>query len=237
MRTILISGVTSGFGKAFLEKFYGSYNIAGFATNAEKIAKLQTEFPNALLSKGDVTNPEDVAEIVQNTISKFSTIDILINNAGFGYFANADEYEIDTVSKMVDTNVKGVMLLTRETLPHMKSQKSGLVINIASSAARISLPSSEMYAATKFAVKGYSEGLRKEVTPFGIKVATISPGMVKTNFFTKDEIDRREKLKGDKIVMLDVADIVKCAEFIITQSQHCEVRDIFLTPFDSKTIL
>ena len=236
-KTVLISGGTSGIGKAaVIELLKNGFNVSTFSTNKGKcdlLEKEQNKFRSKLFVQyGDVKQEKDLKRIVDSTLKRFGSIDILINNAGYGYFVESDKVDFKKFEDMLQVNLIGLSRLVSLVVPHMKKKKEGLIINIASTAGKTSYPLGEFYSSTKFAVMGYSEGLRKELKEYGIKVSTICPGMIKTNFFKKEEIERRTKLNdGKSPVMLQVEDISRIIVFICAQSDNCDIQDLAVMPF------
>ncbi len=236
-RTVLISGGTSGIGKAaVLELLEKGFNVSTFSTNKENCYLLEKEQKNfaskLLVQYGDVKQERDLKRIVNSTLKRFGSVDIIINNAGYGYFSESDKVDIKKFEDMVQVNLIGVSRLTSLVVPYMKKKKKGLIINIVSTAGKVSYAQGEFYSATKFGVMGYSEGLRKELKECSIKVSTICPGMIKTNFFKKEELDRRTKLNNGKSpVMLDAQDISRIILFICEQSDNCDIQDLTVLPF------
>jgi NADP-dependent 3-hydroxy acid dehydrogenase YdfG len=236
MKTALISGGTSGIGKATVKQLLDDgFNVATFSSSKEKCEALKKEVKDKklLVLKGDVSSEKDVESIVKETIIRFGSIDVLVNNAGFGYFIHADTVDMAKFRKMLDVNVFGMALLTKFVVPGMKKRKKGIIINIASISGRKVFPQGEFYSATKFAVIGYSEGIRMELREHGIKVCTICPGMVKTDFFTKEDYDRRMKTmwNGKEPVMLDPKDVAKLISFMCSQPAHSNIDDATIMPF------
>jgi len=239
MKTVLITGGTEGIGKASAIKLMEEgFNVSTFSRNKAKCDSLAKELEkkyssdNFLVMQGDVTKEEDMKKVLNNTLNKFKNIDILFNNAGFGYFSEADKVDMNRFQSMIQTNIFGLTLITKLVISHMKKRKSGLIINLASISGKTAFALGEFYSATKFAVVGYSEGLRNEVKDFGIKVSTLCPGMIKTNFFGKDELERRKKANNGKVPkMLNVDDITRVVSLICNQSEDCDIRDITLMPF------
>ncbi|HID73316.1 TPA: SDR family oxidoreductase [Candidatus Micrarchaeota archaeon] len=235
-RTVLISGGTDGIGKgAALQLLKEGFNVSTFSRDAENCSELQKELGKLydesrfLVMKGDVADDKDMENAVAGTVAKFGSIDILINNAGFGYFSECDAVDISRFRKMIDTNLVGMALLTKLAVPHMKEKGAGLIINISSMSGKRALMKGEFYSATKFAVMGYSEGLRKELGGWGIKVSTICPGMVRTDFFDKAHYDKQ--VIDDSTPMLDVDDISRIISLICNQSGHCDIQDLSVMPF------
>ena len=238
-KTVLISGGTKGIGKgAVLQLLKDGFNVAAFSRDQSKIDNLQSElavqFPSTqfLALSADVTSEESMTQLVEQVVKKFGTIDILINNAGIGYFRDADQLDAQRFQAMIQTNIIGVALLTKHVVPVMKQIKSGLIINLASISGKVAFANGEFYSATKFGVMGYSQAIRAELAPFGIKVATVCPGMIKTEFFDEEELARRQKLWNGKVPqMLEVSDISRIISLICNQSEHSDIQDITIMPF------
>ncbi|MFH1977811.1 MAG: SDR family oxidoreductase [Candidatus Aenigmatarchaeota archaeon] len=239
MKTVLVSGGTWGIGKgAVIQLLKDGFNVSAFSRDHKKCDTFKKELERDydkerfLIMDGDVTDEENLHTIINETLKKFKKIDILFNNAGFGYFEDCDKVDIDRFQEMVQTNIIGLSLLTKLIVPHMKKQKSGLIINMASISGKRAFANGEFYSATKFAVMGYSEAIRNELKPFGIKVFTICPGMVETAFFTEEELARRRKTLGIKnIVRLRVEDINRIISLVCNQSEHCDIQDLTVMPF------
>lgn len=238
-KTAIISGGTDGIGKgSVLQLLEDGFNVATFSTNKKHCGSLRKELSQKYDSKrffvasADVTDENSLNSFIKETIKKFKTIDILINNAGIGYFSDCDKVDMDKFQKMISINIVGLALLTKLTVPFLKKNESGLIINMASISGKKAFSNGEFYSATKFAVMGYSEGIRNELVAYKIKVSTICAGMIKTNFFTKEELERRKKIwKGKVPQMLEVEDIKKLISLICNQSEHCDVQDITIMPF------
>jgi len=237
-KTVLISGGTYGIGKGIVfQLLHNGYNVATFSRNKKKVDSFKRELKEARVNQSlvllaDVRDEKQIKSVTQRVVKRFSAIDILINNAGVSYFTGVDNVDIKHFNAMLQTNVVGIAVLTKHTVPYMKKQRSGLIINLASISGKHSYALGEFYSATKFGVIGYSEGIRKELKGFGIKVCTVCPGMVKTGFFDKKELARRKKMLGGEIpTMLEIGDISKTMAFICDQADHCDIQDITIMPF------
>lgn len=239
MKVILISGGTKGIGKAVVEQLLSEgMSVATFSRNHEQVATLQAELSSKydedrfLVTTGDVTDENNVITLVDKVVAKFGQIDVLVNNAGVGYFRDVDKFDLTRFQQMIATNIVGVALLTKNVVPHMKEKNSGLIINIASISGKVAFANGEFYSATKFGVMGYSQAIRAELAPFGIKVSTLCPGMIKTDFFDEEELERRKKIWNGKIPpMLEVSDITRLVSLIINQSEHSDIQDLTIMPF------
>jgi NAD(P)-dependent dehydrogenase (short-subunit alcohol dehydrogenase family) len=180
----LITGCSTGFGRE-LAKYVISkgYNAAVAARNTDDVKDIIAgNEANAIAVKLDVTKPEQVKAAVQTVTEKFGRIDVLVNNAGIGYFAAVEESEDDAVRNMFEINVFGLAKMIQETLPVMRAQKSGHIVNIASIGGLVGFPGIGFYNATKFAVDGLSESLSKETAPLGIKVTIVAPSGFRTDW-------------------------------------------------------
>jgi len=180
----LITGCSTGFGRslalAVLTK--GDYVAVG-ARNTNDIQDIISTFPeNALPIQLDVTNKTEINTAVAQTIQRFEKIDVLVNNAGIGYFGAVEESEDDEIRRMFEINVFGLGDVIKAVLPQMRKQRSGHILNIASIGGLRSFPGVGYYNATKYAVDGLSEALYKEVAPLGIKVTIIAPSGFRTDW-------------------------------------------------------
>jgi NAD(P)-dependent dehydrogenase (short-subunit alcohol dehydrogenase family) len=180
-----ITGASKGFGleiaKAALAA--GDKVVATVRSNPDQLKNVLKNEDNALVVVLDVTRENEVKQGVKAAIDRFNEIDVLVNNAGYGLLAATEEASDEEVRKQYDTNVFGLLNVTRAVLPQMRKQQSGHIINISSLFAyTASYPGFGIYGSTKFAVEGISEGLALEVKPLGIHVTSAAPGIFRTNF-------------------------------------------------------
>ena len=207
-----ITGCSTGFGRelsAILLK--RSYRVVVTARDKTKVDDIVAGHDqNGLALKLDVDKQADIEAAVKATQGRFGRIDVLVNNAGYGYLAAIEEGDNADVRAMFETNFFGLAAMTRAVLPIMRAQKSGAIVNISSIGGFIGFPGSGYYAATKFAVEGLSESLSKEVAPFGIKVVIVEPGPFRTDWagrslktpknpidaYTETAIARRRQIQG-----------------------------------------
>jgi NAD(P)-dependent dehydrogenase (short-subunit alcohol dehydrogenase family) len=177
-KVVLVTGGSSGIGKAICSRLtatgHAVYGTSRKITRSEIVDGIQ-------LVTMDVTNEESVKNGVDEVVRREGRIDVLINNAGLGIQGPIEDIDIEMARAIFDTNVLGAHRVTRAVLPHMRAQKSGLIINISSIAANFGLPYRGFYSATKAALERYSESLATEVDRFGIKVVTVQPGEFNTN--------------------------------------------------------
>jgi len=180
----LITGCSTGFGRELaIEVLKSGYKAAVTARNTDDIKDIVSSYSDSAISiKLDVTKPDDIKAAVEKTVEKFGQIDVLVNNAGIGYFGAIEESEDAEIRRMFEINVFGLANMTKAVLPFMRKQRSGHIVNVASIGGLVGFPAVGFYNATKFAVDGLSESLSKEVAPLGIKVTVIAPSGFRTDW-------------------------------------------------------
>ncbi len=180
-KVILITGASSGMGyqtaRILAEQ---GHRVYGAARRVEKIEELAPYGVQAL--RLDITNEQSVTQVVQELIEREGRIDVLINNAGYGYFGAIEDVPISDAKHQFEVNIFGLARITQEVLPYMRAQKSGRIVNIASVAGHVTLAFGAWYNATKYALEAFSDALRMEVKPFGIDVVIIEPGAIRTDW-------------------------------------------------------
>ncbi|WP_134087838.1 oxidoreductase [Olivibacter sp. XZL3] len=183
-KTWLITGCSTGLGRAFASEILKhGYNAVVTSRFSRDILDIVENYPETALGLAmDVTDKEQVAKVIEQAKAKFGSIDVLVNNAGYGYRAAVEEAEDDAVQRLFDTNFFGMVNTIKAVLPGMRKQRSGTIMNVSSIAGRFAAPGSAYYAASKFAVEGMSDALRKEVAPLGIRIIVIEPGAFRTDF-------------------------------------------------------
>jgi len=190
-----ITGCSTGFGRALatlvLER---GYRVVVTSRNTDDVKELATK-GNALILKLDVTEPKQVKHAVKKTLHKFGQIDVLVNNAGIGYFGAIEESEHNAVRKMFDINLFGATSVIDAILPGMREKRSGSIVNISSIGGLCSAPSLGYYSATKFALEGMSEALRQEVEPLGIKVMVVEPSGFRTDWAGRSANDSKHRIE------------------------------------------
>src|SRR5450755_4180175 len=194
----LITGCSTGFGRELaIEVLKIGYNVVVTARKTDTIEDIVKDYAGKSLAlELDVTKPEHIWEVVKKSIKSFGRIDVLVNNAGIGYFGAVEESEDEEVRRMFEINFFGLVKMTQEVLPVMRTQRSGHIINIASIGGLVGFPSVGFYNATKFAVDGLSESLAKETAPLGIKVTIVAPSGFRTDWAGRS-------LKNSRIIIDD----------------------------------
>ncbi len=180
----LITGCSTGFGRALATHLAkNSYSVAVASRNIDDVKDIIQTYPeNTFAVKLDVTNNSDIENAVKTVTGKWGRIDVLVNNAGIGYFGAVEESEEEEVRRMFEINFFGLARMTQEVLPVMRRQHSGHIVNIASIGGLRSFPAVGFYNATKYAVDGLSEALAKETAPLGIKVTIVCPSGFRTDW-------------------------------------------------------
>ncbi len=180
----LITGCSTGFGRELaLRIVKRGWKLVATARNLAQINDIAAlDKDNVLAVALDVTDQAQIDAAVKAAQEKFGRIDVLVNNAGYGYQSSVEEGEEAEIRAQFDTNVFGLFALTRAVLPVMRAQKSGHILNITSVAGLIGFPGSGYYAASKHAVEGWSDALRAEVGPLGIQVTCVEPGPFRTDW-------------------------------------------------------
>lgn len=184
-----ITGASRGFGfeiaKAALAD--GDQVVATVRRHPDQLAAALQYHPNLLIVLLDITQPEQVKEGVRQAIGYFGRVDVLVNNAGYGFLGAFEEATEEEISRQFETNVFGLIRVTQGILPYMRQRKTGHIINISSAFGyQATVPGFGLYGSTKFAVEGISEGLALEVNPLGIHVTSLAPGLFSTDFLSGD---------------------------------------------------
>lgn len=248
-KTVFITGASSGFGKACAELFAkAGYNLIVNARRTERLEELKTDLisrysVDVLILAFDVREKEAVFQNITTLESPWNTIDILINNAGLAvgrdYFQDA---ELDDWERMIDTNIKGLLYVSKAIIPFMQNAGSGHIINVGSLAGHEVYPMGNVYCATKYAVTALSKAMRMDLLPHHIKVTNISPGLAETEFSIVRFKGMREKAdevyKGfTPLSAMDVAEIIF---FAASRPAHVNIEDVVILPTaqsDSRTVL
>lgn len=183
-KTWLITGVSSGFGyeltKQLLEK--GDV-VIGTVRNQSKIGGFLEKYPETFHDVIlDVTNVSLIHQVVESSFEKYGHIDVVVSNAGYGLFGAAEELSDKEVNQIIATNLTGSIQLIRSSLPYLRSQGGGRIIQISSYGRQVAFPGNSLYHATKFGIEGFCEAVAQEVKPFNIRVTLVEPGGARTEF-------------------------------------------------------
>jgi NADP-dependent 3-hydroxy acid dehydrogenase YdfG len=224
---IIITGASSGIGEAIaLEMAASGHHFLLIGRNKKRLEEVAKKVEKiggkATIAVGDVSNEKKVKEHYEFAQKTLPQTDVLIANAGVGFFANLEELTIEQYDKQFDTNVRGVFLWLKTVLPEMKGRNSGQIIVTSSNLGLKVSARGSIYAATKHAVQAMVGCLREELRGTYVKAATINPGSVDTPWFNGKDVNRE--------YMLSAEDIAKTARFIIDQSKTCNIDHVHLLP-------
>ena len=204
-KTIFITGASSGIGKATSLLFASKgWNVVATMRSPEKETELSL-LNEILLLEADVTDIKSISMAIEQGINKFGQIDVLLNNAGYGQQGIFEAVSHEKIRQQFEVNVFGLMETTRAILPHFRSKKTGTIINITSGVGRVTVPLVSIYAASKFAVEGFSESLSYELESQNIKVKIVEPGYIATPFYQRaksefafdPQLEDYQKFQGD----------------------------------------
>ena len=237
-KIILVTGATSGFGKAIATKFAKQdYTVCITGRREERLAELKTNLEKEYGIKVvalvfDIRDRGQVEAAIGQLKTQVPHIDILVNNAGLASgLATIDEGDIDDWETMIDTNLKGLLYVTRQITPMMRSRASGHIINIGSTAGKTVYKNGNVYCATKFAVEALNQAMRIDLLPYGIKVTAINPGMAETEFSTvrfHGDAERAKSVYAD-INALQANDIADIAWYCASLPPHVCINDLTVT--------
>lgn len=235
MQTILITGATSGFGLATAKLLAKDNKLILLARRRDRLDDLkQTLGENVHTAPVDITDGKQVSDFFANLPNDYKNIDVLINSAGLALgFEPADETSLEDWEQMVDTNIKGLLRVTRPTIDIMKRRGMGLIINIGSVAATVPYKGGNVYGATKAFVRQFSRNLRTDLFGTGVKVTNIEPGAAETEFSIvrfKDKQKADDYYKGWR--PLTATDVANTIVWVINQPAHVNIDNVEIMPLD-----
>jgi NAD(P)-dependent dehydrogenase (short-subunit alcohol dehydrogenase family) len=195
-RTWFITGASTGFGRLLAEGVLKSGGkVIATARNRSQIADLEHQFPkNARALALDVTDAVQIDSAVTQAFAQFGQVDVLVNNAGYGLAGSIEEATEEEFKPVFETNVFGLIRVTRAFLPYLRRQRSGHILNLSSIGGLIGSPGWGYYNASKFAVEGFSEALAAELAPLGIHVTVIEPGPFRTDFLGRSGVEAKARI-------------------------------------------
>jgi NAD(P)-dependent dehydrogenase (short-subunit alcohol dehydrogenase family) len=250
MSTWLITGCSTGLGRAIAEAVIGSgHNAVVTARDAATVADLADGAPDrALALPLDVTKPDQVASAVGRAEERFGGVDVLVNNAGYGYRAAVEEGEEAEIRALFETHFFGTVATIKAVLPGMRARRSGAIVNISSIGAQVTPAGSGYYAAAKAAVEGMSGALRGELAPLGISVTIVEPGAFRTDFAGRSLVQSatviddyagtagKRRKENDTMDGNQAGDPVKAAAAIITAVESSDPPAFLLLGPDALAI-
>lgn len=223
---IVITGASSGIGEASARLFAGKgYRVVLAARRKERLealaASIEEQGGSALAVPTDVTKLDEVQNLVARTLETFRQIDVLLNNAGFGRLRWLEElHPQKDVEAQIKVNLVGLVWMAQAVLPHMIQWRKGHIVNMSSVAGWVGTPTYTVYAATKFAVRGFTEALRREVGVYGVRVSAIYPGGVATEFKLHTGADRKTGVTTPEAIRLSADDVAQAVWKIVQRPQR-----------------
>ena len=233
-KVMLITGATSGVGKALAEYYYKkNYKLILVGSSREKVEKQSTKYKkNTLFICADLTKSKDIKRIVDDSIKKFKKIDILIANAGLYEPDKIISGNPDRWDRVISVNVTSVFRLINLVLPHMKKNKFGDIAITSSISGHQAIHWEPIYSASKHAIQSFAHGLRTQVSKNNIRVISIAPGMIMTELWDLDPI--RDKKYINNMIKegnaLDVKEVVSCFNFALSRDRGANIRDLVILP-------
>lgn len=236
-KTVLITGASAGIGKGCAEKFAAAgAKLILAARRVDRLEKMATELGSEVLAvELDVRNQKEVAEAIEGLPPEWSAIDILVNNAGLSRgLDRIFEGEIDDWEEMIDTNIKGLLYVSRAVIPGMVSRGKGHIINIGSIAGREVYPRGNVYCATKHAVDALTKGMRLDLGDQPLRVSTVDPGLAETEFsevrFRGDKERAKQVYKGYR--PLQAEDVAETVVWVASRPEHVQIAEVLILPTD-----
>jgi NADP-dependent 3-hydroxy acid dehydrogenase YdfG len=236
-KVVVITGASSGLGEAAarLLSREGARLVLG-ARRRDRLDALAAELTEAggevLVQTTDVTAADQVQALVDGAVTRFGRIDVMLNNAGLMPNSPLDRRKLADWDRMIDVNIKGVLYGIAAALPHFQAQRSGHFINVSSVAGHKVRPGSAVYSATKHAVRVISEGLRQEMTPFGVRTTIISPGAVQSEL--PGSITEEDTRKGAQqmyaTIAIPASAFARAVAFAISQPEDVDINEILFRP-------
>ncbi len=245
MRTVLITGASSGIGYAAAKALAKDFRLILCGRRTERLEQLTRELEGTptYIVTFDVADKKAVFEAIEKLPEEWKTIDILINNAGNAHgLASFQDADLTDLDAMIDSNVKGIIYVTKACLPLLQKSKNGHIINLSSIAGKQVYTNGTTYCASKWAVEALTKGMRLDFLPLGLKVTGIAPGAVETEFSNvrfKGDAQKAEKVY-EGFEPLEAENVAETIVFVLRQPDHVQLADITILPkaqADGTTIL
>lgn len=230
-KVVIITGASSGIGAATARRLAAlDCKLTLAARSVDKLNALAAELgPNALAMPTDITNGDEVVQMVAKTVAHFGRIDVLFANAGIYIPGQVAEGDPDAWANLMDVNVDGVLRSVHAVLPHMQAQKSGDILVTSSISGFIDIHWEPIYSASKHAIQGFVHTLRRQVAADGIRVGALAPGMVANElwgFTTQEQIEKQVAAHAS----LRSEDVAEAVVFMLAQPPHVTIRDLVMLP-------
>lgn len=237
-KAALVTGASSGIGESTAEALAeAGASVALAARREDELERLadriESDGGEALVVPTDVTDEDDIEEMIDRTRGEFGSLDVLVNNAGVMLLEHVEDADTDNFRQMVEVNLLGLMNATHAALPIMQEQGEGHVVNVSSVAGRKAYAGSSGYNATKWGVNGFSEALREEVTGEDIRVTLIEPGFVDTELAEHIPDDEQREQTKEALQEMDALtpdDIARSIAYAVGQPSHVDVNEVLIRP-------
>ena len=238
----VVTGASSGIGEAIaVDLAQHGATVVATARRKDRLDVLAQKNANIYAIECDVADADSVRAMVDETISRFGRLDILVNNAGLGLTGYATQITLDEWKQMVDVNVMGVLNCSHIAVPHLIAAAKGSrgvadIVNISSVAGRKALPGSSVYAATKFAVNAFSDGLRQELASKHVRVSIVAPGFTESEMMYKIRPDLLEKIRASLEAMpsMTAAEVAETVTFCVTRPAGVAISDLLVRPTEQE---
>jgi len=238
----VVTGASSGIGEAIaVDLARQGATVVATARRKDRLDALAASTPNIHAIACDVADADSVRAMVAETVERFGRIDVLVNNAGLGLTGYATQITLDEWQQMVDVNVMGVLNCTHIALSHLIEAAKGArgvadIVNISSVAGRKALPGSSVYAATKFAVNAFSDGIRQELASKHVRVTVVAPGMTESEMIEKIRPDLLAKIRASLEAMpsMTAAEVAETVTFCVTRPAGVAVSDLLVRPTEQE---
>ncbi|PXW28868.1 UNVERIFIED_CONTAM: short-subunit dehydrogenase [Williamsia faeni] len=247
MSTWLITGCSTGLGRALAGAVLAAgHNAVVTARDVSKVREFEDEYPRTALALAlDVTDPKGVVEAVAKSEERFGAVDVLVNNAGYGYRAAVEEGSDDDIRQLFDTNFFGAVAMIKAVLPGMRARRAGAIVNVSSMGAQGRPAGSGFYSASKAALEGLTGSLQKELAPLGISAMIVEPGAFRTDFAGRSltqsaeaiadyaETAGKRRIENDTVHGTQQGDPARAAVAIITAVESPEPPSLLLLGTDA----
>ncbi len=224
MKHVVITGGSDGIGLALAKSLIKNYNLTIIARSTDKLTNIANQLDCNFITC-DIQDAQQVQKAFNEIAAKHESVDVLINNAGIIVNGDLTETPYETIAAVIGTNATGTIFVTKACLEIMKKQKSGLIINIISTAGITAKPNRSIYNASKWALTGFTKAIQEEAGAYGVRITGLYPGTVKTDLFKKAGLP----ING---LALETDQIVQAVHFVMNTNDNVLIPELGIRPFD-----